>query len=418
MTKRIHFLAAVALGAMLAACEGGAGATRQPASGEAGAVPTADVAAYVATQTAQGASSHFGYGVRVSLVEDPRQGANEGAAAILNGVAAMRFDWLSIDASWKMLEPAPGEYRWEALDSTIEQIAAHPAAFRVLLVVHDAPDWARPAGADPSLEGPPSDPAVFGAFVGALADRYRGRVAAYEIWPHANLPAHWSTPAGPSAAEYVQLLRAGHAAVKSADPTAIVVSGGLAPVAPGDGVEDLAFLRAMLEALSVYAAGASQAFDALGVRVNGRDNPPQAMPLDGPSAHYFRHFESVRAMMESAGDLARPIWLTGVGWASANPAPPGMDYAGRNTEEQQAQYLVESLYYARQQPYVGAFIVDNFNLAVAGGTAHDAAFGLIRPDWSARPAFLALARLRQSDQLGAQATFDYQSARQQPVASP
>ncbi|MBI2976660.1 MAG: hypothetical protein HYY33_06880, partial [Chloroflexi bacterium] len=64
---------------------------------------------------------------------------------------------------------------------------------------------------------------------------------------------------------------------------------------------------------------------------------------------------------------------------------------------QQAVYLVGALAQAQPQTYVGAVFLYNFNFSTGpGATVAAAAYSFIRPYWSARPAFLMLAELRQN----------------------
>ena len=120
--------------------------------------------------------------------------------------------------------------------------------------VAGTPAWAR-AG----TRSPPSafaaDPADYGAFVGRIAGRYRGRVAAWEL---GNEPNHTKSFAVPDARRYLGFLRAGYRAIKAADPQAIVATGGIGGTrdARGDipGDEFVAQL---------YALGAQRWFDVL-----------------------------------------------------------------------------------------------------------------------------------------------------------
>ena len=68
---------------------------------------------------------------------------------------------------------------------------------------------------------------AFEEFMAFVSDRYAGRVQAYEIWNEQNL-AH-ETGGYIDMGRYVNILKAGYAAVKEGDPSAIVVFGGLTP---------------------------------------------------------------------------------------------------------------------------------------------------------------------------------------------
>ena len=89
---------------------------------------------------------------------------------------------------------------------------------------------------------PPRSNGDFAAYAGALAVRYgpgggfwRAHpeltpqpVDTYEIWNEPNLAIEWGLRQ-PEPQRYVDLLRTAYLAVKAADPSAVVVSAGLAP---------------------------------------------------------------------------------------------------------------------------------------------------------------------------------------------
>ncbi len=335
------------------------------------------------------------FGLRMNLLIDGD------VKPLLNAAQVMRSDWISQDVNWRDIEPAPGNYQWQKLDAVVA--AARPYGFRILLSVAGAPDWARPAGPDLTRDGPPADYATFANFMSQMAARYAGQVAAYELWPESNIASHWSSPDGISPERYTELLRQAAPAIHAADQySSIIVAGSLAPTGSNDGVnvmDDLVFYQRM------YAAGAAEYFDALGVRVDGYNNPPVDSPTTssvttttykGHTSFYFRHYEDARAVMAAANDADTPLWITSAGWASTPMPLPGMEYAADVSEDQQAEYLAVALAQVQAQPYVGVLLINNFNYATTPErNPVPALYSLIRSDWSARPAFVILAQLRQ-----------------------
>ena len=61
--------------------------------------------------------------------------------------------------------------------------------------------------------------------MGAITARYKGRVVAYELWNEANLAAETGNRINPGF--YVEMVKAGYLAVKSADQNAVVVLGAI-----------------------------------------------------------------------------------------------------------------------------------------------------------------------------------------------
>ncbi len=336
------------------------------------------------------------FGLRMELM------STANTKALLNAAQVMRADWIAQDVKWKDVESEPGQYHWERLDGLV--LAARPYGIRLLVSVSGTPNWARAATDDLNFDGPPADYNLFANFMSVLAARYAGTVAAYEIWPEANIRSRWWTADGVSPERYTEFLRQASVGIHSGDPMAIVISGGLAPTGASDNfnvIDDLAFYERM------YLAGAQSYFNALGVRVDGYNNPPADTPQSstvatttykGHTSFYFRHYEDVRLIMVKYGDTAKNIWITSAGWASSPEVIEGMEYAADVTEQQQSEYLIEAILQAQSQDYVAAIIVNNFNLSTAPTTPSNLVYySLLRPDWSARPAFLTLAQLRQGD---------------------
>ena len=341
-------------------------------------------------------SQPLGFGLRMDMLASPNP------RALLNAAQVMRAGWVAQNVKWKDVETEPGHYSWARLDNLL--LTLRPYGIRLLISVSGTPDWARPAGSDLAYDGPPADYARFAAFLSEMATRYSGIVAAYEVWPEANIRSRWWTAEGVSPESYVELVRQASIAIHTVDPMSLVISGGLAPTGSTDNfnvIDDLTFYQRL------YAAGIKDLVDGLGVRVDGYNNPPADTPesstvattsYKGHTSFYFRHYEAVRAIMVASGAEGQSIWLTSAGWASAAQPLPGQEYAADISEQQQADYLIEALMQLQSQDYVAAVMVNNFNIStVTGAPAELAAYSLIRGDWSARPAFVALAQFRQGD---------------------
>ena len=89
--------------------------------------------------------------------------------------------WVRAFLRWDQVEPG-GPGRWDpAALAGLEQYTAvaQLRGIKVVAVVLGAPQWAN-GSTDPYV--PPRDPADFGRFLGTLAARERGKVAAWEIW--------------------------------------------------------------------------------------------------------------------------------------------------------------------------------------------------------------------------------------------
>ncbi|MDP2726631.1 MAG: cellulase family glycosylhydrolase, partial [Dehalococcoidia bacterium] len=182
------------------------------------------------------------------------------------------FRWVKLMFQWDYIEvKGKGQFEWNEPDRLVK--LSSDMGLKLLARVDFVPKWARVAGADLKVNGPPAKYSDYFDFVGALASRYKGRIAAYQIWNEPNLAREWDGRA-PNAKEYVDLLKGAYQAIKAADPGAIVITSGLSPTTapPPVAIPDIEYLRQM------YAAGAKDYFDMLGAHAAGYKAPPEADP--------------------------------------------------------------------------------------------------------------------------------------------
>jgi hypothetical protein len=315
---------------------------------------------------------------------------------VLDAVNDLGFGWVKQQIEWKVFEPVRGQIQWRDLDAMVNEADAHN--LRLLWSVVKAPAWARNTTQE---DGPPASYQDYWNFVGALANRYAGRIDAYEVWNEQNLRREWNGDTL-SASRYLQLLAGAYGAIKTADPAAIVVSGALAPTGWNDGVtaiDDRVYFDAM------YAAGLKSYSDAVGAHPNGWANNPYSrccrpepdVPShnDHPSFFFRNTMEDYRAIMVRYGDSATKIWATEFGWGTleglGGSPQPGYEFVSYNTAAEQASYLTQAFTLARSMDYAGVMFVWNLNFCpVAGPAAEQCYWGIVMPDWSQRPAYGAL----------------------------
>ena len=296
------------------------------------------------------------------------------------GIRAVR-----LNASWAAMEPSgKGAYHADnlaGLDYAVR--AARSAGLEVLMPIADAvPYW---ASADPAKTGGttwnkryrPTNGQDYGDFVHYIVSRYSAfQVKAYQLWNEPNHPHFW--PSGIDAAEYVDvMLRPGSAAVRRADPTAKVVLGGLSK-------SDYRYLE------QLYRSGAKSYFDVVSFHPYTGSTIPTACWNDAQtgrrSKDAFCAIEEMRATMLRNGDAHKDVWLTEFGWSTGT---------GRYmvTEQQQADFLRAALAKLKSYPYVTrAFYYDFRNVSWLRDDPRNlnANFGLLRTDFSRKPAFAVL----------------------------
>ncbi len=317
-----------------------------------------------------GEDKGFGYGVNV---------ADLSQAYLVRDIG---YDWAKSYVNWETVEPEPGQYRWTDPDNIVTAFEGY--GIRILMRVHGTPAWARPEGT--FLSYPPNHVADFGRFMGALAARYRGRVAAYEIWNEPNLHYEWGY-LEPDPQQFTALLKAAFQAVKAVDPNALVITGGLATTGDGSSTAmgDLAFLQ------GIYDAGARGYFDALGSHPYAFGHDPD---FQDPWGLSLARVVQQREVMIANEDAETPIWITEAGWVLHTNWNLVEHETIAVDQAQQAAYLTRTYRKVRAEwPWVEALFL--FNLDFSSVPWYPAAepmrwYAILNPDRTPRPAYTDL----------------------------
>jgi hypothetical protein len=261
---------------------------------------------------------------------------------------AAGVSWIRQELPWEQIEPlasgqtsdpTSGGSTWAKFDDIVER--ASSTGMQVMLRLDTSPRWALSAGAADGL-APPVDFANYFDFVTMVAERYRGRVAAYQIWNEPNLSSEWGRQP-PDASAYARLLRGASERIRSADPSARVVMAALAPTRTesADALNELIYLE------QLYAAGVRGSFDVLAVQAYGLRGGPDDPRIDNTDVTFSRPL-LVQRLMAANGDADTPVWATEMGW-NVNPASFPVQQFGRVTPALQARYTVRAFERATQQ---------------------------------------------------------------------
>lgn len=98
--------------------------------------------------------------------------------------------WVRIDLNWDIVEPAEGQWSWDAVDAVVD--AAKARGLRVYATLAYTPAWA--STGDRRGDGPSNDVPVaakYRAFVVAAVTRYQGKVDVFGTWNEPNLTQFW-----------------------------------------------------------------------------------------------------------------------------------------------------------------------------------------------------------------------------------
>ena len=298
-------------------------------------------------------------------------------AAWLANLKSIGIGSVRIQVDWEWISYAgPGTDDWSQLDQEVDSIRA--AGMSIDMVIAGTASWAAVPGESGTDMAQPADPAQFGQFAAAVAQRYAPQgVQDYEIWNEPN-SIDFFQPA-PNPAVYVQMLQASYSDIKAVDPSAFVISGGLAPESTdseGD-INEVTFLQDM------YADGAAGYFDALG------DHPYSypALPDTYESWSGWSAMDATPTSLESVlaanGDADTPIWITEMGAPTGGPDSVGT--AG------QAEELTQAIDDAKASSWIGALYIYTYEDSGGDPSTDLDWFGLLNADGSPKPAWSAVA---------------------------
>jgi len=280
------------------------------------------------------------------------------------GIGFVRMDFL-----WSDLEPQESQWRFDRYDRIVDIITAQ--GIKLLAVLNYNSSWSgKPWNTPP-------DPRAFGRYAQTVVRRYKDRIRYWEIWNEPDHPNYWQPQ--DDLRVYSQLLRQTYDVIKTEDASAEVLHGGLSAALPK-------YLRYLYE----KAGGA--AFDIVNVH-------PFVTPLSAdPMGTLRTHYTGIREIMSAFGDTRKPVWFTeigcpGVPWVKRSPQAAHWWLGESPGEEQQARWLKqiyeEALRWPGLEKIFWAFFRDTPNHFGDGVDF----FGLVREDFSKKPAFEAYQRL-------------------------
>lgn len=308
--------------------------------------------------------------------------------------ARLGLTFVRFDLDWDGIQPTNATtYDWSTFDMLINGMVSH--GLKPLPILNRTPTWAATTVTDSFgatyTTSYPATMSQFATFCGAAVTRYKDRVKHWEIWNEPNLAGSWFPT--PSVVQYTNMLKAAYPAIKAADPTAVVISGGLSSV-PADDTDPITAGHPYPQHKSVvgfvqgfYANGAGSSFDHVGLH-------PYSWPLQPSNPASWNGWQmmsvtspSVRSVMVSNGDSAKQIWMTEMG----GPTGTGTNAV---TEAEQASMLTEAHTLAASYPWAGPVIWYEYWDQSTDLTNTEMNFGVLRNDYSPKPAYNAYLHIK------------------------
>ena len=339
--------------------------------------------------------------VRFGVADDTGKNAPDGGATFYGALARAGLSEDAITVRWEPNAPfAVSEY--VMLDRTVAQASAH--GIRLVFVV--TPSSAAAISSSPQMTG------AFGTFLRLLAARYP-RVRDYEIGLEPNQPRFWQPQFNPdgspaSGAAYEAFLAAGYDALKTADPTLRVIGFNIS-----DRGNDNPFAASNVSTSPVrFIHDAAAAF-----RASGRSRPlmdafgyhpyplsssdPLSTGARWPNAGVPNLDRIDQAIWDGFAGTAQPtleqglqLAVTEIGWQTAIPAGSSSAYTGEENvpvtdEATQARIYGEVVHTLECNASVSDVLFFHFvdEIPLEGFQT-----GLLRADWTTRPAYNAVVQ--------------------------
>jgi hypothetical protein len=267
--------------------------------------------------------------------------------AVTNLCALAGVNWVRDRLNWAEMEPRQGEFAASHTRYDASAITQHEGGLKILQVNHVCPAWAGPAH-----RRFPTDLRHAYRFYRAMAQRWAGKVLAFEPWNEADIPMF----GGHIGSEIASLQKAAYLGLKAGNPRVIACQNVFADHA-----------QAILA--DFHANQAWPYFDTFNLHHYAA------------VSQYPNIYADFRAV--SAG---RPLWVTEfnvpVAWSGDQQRREPADADLRVQAERVAKVYAAALHEGVQAAFY--FMLPHY-------VEHQTQFGLIHPDLTPRPAFVALA---------------------------
>ncbi len=267
--------------------------------------------------------------------------------------------------SWRFVNPAEDVYDWSKWDLLVQSAQAHNISV-LASMGNGVPQWSNGACADCWREKPldlwtdPWESSDWYKYVYNFVERYDGDghndmpglqrpIKYYEMWNEPDLRQGWVPPAyiphqfNGTVDDYVRLSAVGYAAVKAADPTALVVGPATAQTAGNTGLLDQWFIWDWPQWM---AAGGLNYVDI----VSFTRYPDQ---VDWDATNY------VQLIMDyaDANRGGKPVWLTETGFAGSSidaSQVKARDFARFTFQAWSYSFVERFFWYSYHEPQYGA----------------------------------------------------------------
>ncbi len=272
--------------------------------------------------------------------------------------------FVRVDFLWSDIEPKKGEFDFSKYDLFVDLLDKN--GIGILGILNYSADWASACG---KWNCPPADTSLFVSYAREVIKRYKDKVKYWEVWNEPDSGTYWQPQDGMKA--YGKLLKEVYLAAKEIDPECKVLNGGLANGLAGVNI--------------LYDNGINKYFDILNLHYF--DDPGRNGAIKAAAAYP----RLAHKIMARNGDGGKAIWITEIGCPGLAQGTVTRNWwVGNNpSEELQARWVKEVYTELLKDPHIEkifwAFFRD-CNKHWDDGVDY---FGLVRWDFSRKPAFFA-----------------------------
>ena len=282
------------------------------------------------------------------------------------------------DLTWASVEKEAGVYDFvgSGFDELVE--TCETLGLQILFIL----DYGNPLYGETQEIVDEEGRRAFAAFAAAAASRYGGRGHSWEIWNEPNREPLWSS-SDDDPKLYAELIRSTAPALRAADPNGEIVVGAvifgvLADIleALGQGMSGPRFLE------TVAATGVLSLTDEVTIHLH-RPNAPESAATN---------IHEARDVLNGAG-YPLPVSSGEWGYSTYDPnvPPTGINYLPAVTLNRQASYVARMLLLNHSLNLRRSVIFKDVDGQEPGNIEHH--FGLVMPDLSAKPSYLAVSTL-------------------------
>jgi hypothetical protein len=302
------------------------------------------------------------------------------------------IDWVREDFRWDLAEPAPGVYDWSRTDRLMA--AAAKADTQVLAIIDYSAPW---ASSDPSGGGdkfyPPQNPSDYAEFSRQVVLRYGSGgsfwdarphltpnpLKAVELWNEPYSHIFWKPNPDPQA--YAEMSHAAAAAIRGAQPATTIIL-------PGDPFQTRTNSATPEWLGEVLSADPGLADLINAYSVHPYPEPRGIGPGDAGDPRFTFDRVALAHQVAVAHNAELPIWITEIGWSTADASVGGV------SEATQAAYVQDSILRSfGTWPYVSHVFVYSWDESSGAPTDWEGNLGLRRMDGSLKPAWGTLVDL-------------------------